>query len=168
MTANGGDVEYTNNDLAIVDGFENMPLLAMFGGNVEADTKAARLATEEDLSWWGNKVIWPNDPDRWFNSKTERLLRQLSLTSANLQNIINAVEQDLAFMRAFAEFTVSVSYPQIDRVRIALEFTRPTNLQQRQFVYIWDATQQSLFSYPVANPTQRQRPALQQVLQSNL
>ena len=38
-TGNGGDYNFTGKDLAVVNGTENMPYIAMFGGNIEASTQ---------------------------------------------------------------------------------------------------------------------------------
>lgn len=139
-TFNGGDLIKKPKDLLTIEGFENMPYLAMFGGNLQADTPTLRLASEQAFDWWGNALLMGADQGLQFNSKTERILNQVSLTSNNRALIQQAVQDDLAFMRDFARVGVSVSILGTDRVLIAIRIIRPDNLEQRDFIYIWDST----------------------------
>lgn len=142
-TRNGGDLNLQGNDLEVVEGFENMVYLAMFGGNVEASRLTERLEGTEDFSWWGNSLM-PDDPIIQFNSLTERTLKTTALNSAARLTIQRAVEADLEFMQAFAEVEVVVSLPKIDTVQITVYLLKPNGLQNQQFIFIWNATQQSL------------------------
>ena len=54
--------------------------------------------------------------------------------------IENAVKADLAFMSEFADVTVNVSIVSDDRVQIDISIIEPTNLQNRNFRYLWDST----------------------------
>jgi len=168
LTTDGVDAVYENNDLKTTDGFENMILLGMFGGNPQQSTPTQRLESAEAFDWWGNPLLFNDEPDLQFNSSTQRTLQNVSLTTANRLVIQQAVEQDLAFMSAFADINVEVTYPAIDRVRLAVGVTQPGNLQQRQYIYIWDATRQILQSGLASTTITAARPGLQHILQTGL
>ena len=94
----GGDIVIQGNDLALVYGIENQPYLASFGGNIEADT-ISNIAGDISEDYWGNALLIPNNPNAQFNSKLERTLRLVPLTSAGRTKIINAITQDLQYLK---------------------------------------------------------------------
>ena len=94
----GGDIVIQGNDLALVYGIENQPYLASFGGNIEADT-ISNIAVDISEDYWGNALLIPNNPNAQFNSKLERTLRLVPLTSAGRTKIINAITQDLQYLK---------------------------------------------------------------------
>lgn len=143
-TADGGDIIKKSKDLSVIFGFENMPYIAMFGGNPEQSTSVNRLSTEQDFSFWGNNLLHPGDLGIQFNSETERALKTVSLTSFGRPLIQQAVQKDLAFMQDFAEVSVEVTIPMHDHVMIGIRLRQPDNLQTQDFVYIWSATKQEL------------------------
>lgn len=140
---NGGDLVKKPKDLAVIEGLQNMPYLAMFGGCIEADTKK-RLATEQAFDFWGNTVSAPNDPKQQINSQTERALINTPLTSSGRAIIENAVKADLMFMKEFCKVAVAVTLPNVDQVLIGIRLQEPDNIQNRDFIYIWDATKKEL------------------------
>lgn len=147
-TLNGGDIIKTSKDVKVIEGFQNMPYLGMFGGNFEASTPKKRLATEQDFSWWGNNLFAPNNQAQWMNSQTERVLHNVALNSSGRQLIINAIKKDLEFMRSFCEIAVDVKIPATDVVLFAIRIRKPDNLQERDFIYIWDKTMSELTFIP--------------------
>lgn len=146
LTGDGGDLIKTSKDLSVIFGFQNMPLLAMFGGNVKMSTPNTRIETEQDFSFWGNNLLMPQDTSIQFNSQTERALNTIALTSSGRALIQQAVENDLAFMKDFATVSVAVSIIDTDTVIIAIRLIQPDNLQQQNFVYIWSATRRELLA----------------------
>ncbi len=143
-TGNGGDVARKTKDLFVIEGLQNMPYLAMFGGNLQANTPVKRLASEQAFDYWGNSLFSQNDLTTQFNSNTERALNNTPLTSAGRIVIENAVKKDLQFMLPFANVEVSVTIPGMNMVQIYLRISEPNNLQSKEFVYIWDATKSEL------------------------
>jgi phage gp46-like protein len=135
-TGNGGDIVKNGNDLALVFSFENMIYLAMFGGNKEAVTRP-RLATEQATDYFANSLLFPNDSSIQFNSLTEKALDETPLTSSGRLLIENEIKKDLQFMQAFAEVTVKTSIPATDTIIINVKVKEPDNLQEREFIYIW-------------------------------
>lgn len=143
-TGNGGDILLNGNDLAQVMGFENMPYLAMFGGNLAASTPQTRPAGEQAFDWWGNALLMPSLPSQQFNSQTERTLNNVALTSGNLITIQNAVNADIEFMKDFADITITVSIIGVNKIRIDLTIQEPGALSAKIYQYIWDGMAQDL------------------------
>jgi len=150
-TGNGGDLVKTKKDLQVIEGFENMPYLAMFGGNVDDSTPVTRADNTQAFDWWGNKLFMSEEPVQQFNSLTERTLHQVALNSFGRVQIENAVKKDLEFMKAFAELDVSVSIESDDRLLINIGIQQPDNIQNKDFVFIWDATQGQLIDEEIGN-----------------
>lgn len=149
---NGGDFVKTTKDLSVINGFENFPYLALFGGNTEASTPANRLPSEQDFSWWGNGLM-PNDSSIQINSLTERRLLEVALNSAGRLKIEEAIKKDLDFMKPFANVTVATFIIATDRLLISLSIIRPDNLEQKTFQYIWDSTMKELIIRGTENKT---------------
>jgi hypothetical protein len=148
-TGNGGDFIKKSKDLSVIEGFENMIYLALFGGNVKASTKINRQPTEQIFSFWGNEL--ESDLGLQFNSETERILNTVALDSSGRRRIEQSVNKDLEFMLDFAILTVDVLIIDTDKVQININVNRPQNLQQQQFVYIWDVTNKELIDREFAN-----------------
>jgi hypothetical protein len=141
---NGGELVKNPKDLAVIFGFENMPYLGMFGGNIEQSTPIQRLPGEQAFDWWGNSLFFNENTGLQFNSETERTLNNVALTSSGRKQIEEAVIKDLEFMQAFAVVSVSVTIPERDKVNISITIEEPSNLTEKKFVYIWDATKNEL------------------------
>lgn len=145
-TGNGGDLVKKPKDVSVVEGFENMIYLALFGGNVEASTPTERIESEQAFDFWGNTLLMGTDAKIQFNSLTERTLGQVALNSSGRMLIEQAVKKDLSFMADFAVVKVVVKIISVDRIAIGVQITQPDNLQRKEFIYIWDATQAELLA----------------------
>lgn len=152
-TNNGGDFIKNGRDLSVIYGFENMPYLAMFGGNTEGSTPSRRNPAEQAKDYWANSLLFKNDPTVQMNSETERALKNTPLNSFGLGVIQQAVNKDLNFMKAFSNVSVIVSMIGINRIAIAVRIVKPGNLSQNVFVFIWDATNLELLARGFANTT---------------
>jgi len=144
-TGDGGDIVKIDKDLVVIDGFENHVFLGLYGGNVEQSTPDVRDASDQAFDYWANNLFMPGDKSLQFNSQTERILMTTPLTSSGRVIIQQAVENDLAFMKEFAELSIVVQIVRIDTVLIAVKIDQPDNLQSSAFVFIWDATRRELF-----------------------
>lgn len=142
-TKNGGDLVFKQRDLSVIFGFQNMVYLAMFGGNVEASTPQTRIESEQAFDWFGNS-FFPNEDSVQMNSNTERVLGQVALNSFGRSLIEKAIKKDLDFMKSFASVTVSVVIASSNRAEISIKIIRLDNQTERQFIYIWDATNSEL------------------------
>ena len=149
-TGNGGDLVRKTKDLSVIEGFESMPYMAMFGGNLRASTPQTRIPTEEAFDYWANSLLWSNDSSLQFNSETERTLMNVALNSSGRVLIQQAIRKDLEFMRPFCEIGVVVSILSDDKVGIGIALRKPSNLQQKEFIYIWDATRRELLEREAA------------------
>lgn len=141
--SNGGDIVKTAKDVSVIYGLQNMPYIALFGGNVKAST-SKRVKNEQGFDWWGNLLLMRENPDVQYNSLTERTLLNTPLTSAGRIIIEQAVIKDLQFMKAFARVGVAVSIVATDRILIAIKLQEPDNLEDKYFLFIWDATRKEL------------------------
>lgn len=115
ILGNGGDMQITGNDLVTVTGFQNLPYLSMFGGNIEEDTDEQN-PKEQDFSWWGNKLLFPGQPDLQMNSLTERTYKKVSLNSQGRLSIEDSTKQDLKPLKDFGTVSVSTSIISDDRI----------------------------------------------------
>ena len=141
-TLNGGDVLVKGNDLATAQGFENMPYLALFGGNVEQSTPSIRVPGELNNDWWGNALIQSRAAQ--CNSDTERKLKTEPITAAGRVRMEATVKNDLKFMREFADINATVRVLDDDVIGISIRIEQPNNIQAKEFQYIWDGTQLAL------------------------
>lgn len=137
---NGGDLVKNPKDLQVIYGFQNMPYLALFGGNVEESTPEVRVEGRQYFDWWLNNLFFPKDASVQFNSETERTLNTVPLTSQGRVQIEQAVIKDLEFFRDIgdAQVRVAVSIVSDDRVIIGIQ------IGQQISAYIWDATMSEL------------------------
>lgn len=79
----GGTLTLLGNDLATVDGVENMMYLAMFGGS----------------EWWANDLLLDSeDSTMLYKCRTEKTMREVALNSSGRLKIQQAAEYDLAFL----------------------------------------------------------------------
>lgn len=153
-TNNGGDLQLKGNDLFVIEGWGNMPYLAMFGGNPDAVTRE-RLPAEQAFDWWGNNLLMPQDQSKQFNSLLEKALMEIPLTSNGRIQIQKKVLEDLAFMKAFAEISVDIEIESVDRVKIIIKVQQPANIQgrvadaYRAYIFIWDGTRQVLGDFSI-------------------
>lgn len=137
-TGNGGDLTKNGSDLAMVFSFENMPYLALFGGNVAAVTPQKRLESEQAFDYWANSLMHPNDTSLQFNSLTEKTLQTTTLNSSGRIIIENDIKSDLEFMLPFAEVTVSTEIIATDHIKIGIGLKKPDNLEEQKYIYIWE------------------------------
>lgn len=143
-TGSGGDVVLKGNDLQTINGLQNMPLLALFGGNPGAPTTGPSEDGEESFDWWGNYVLNPNRPAVWFNSYLENLLNNISITPIVLDKINQTVKKDLRFLSDFATIEVTSSIPYVDTLKINITITELSSGEENEFTYIWNATESEL------------------------
>lgn len=149
-TDSGGDLNKIAGDLQLAKGWENMPYIALFGGNPKQSTPALRVDGEQNFDWWGN--AYESDPAIQINSETERVLTQVALNSNGRILIEQAVWKDIDFMKKFANILVDVSIISDDRVSILIQIIEPDNLQNKQYRYIWDGTMQAIEMIGAYNP----------------
>ena len=166
-TGSGGDFQGIGSDLKGAFSFENFLYIAMFGGN-PASITSEKTEGEENFDYWGNELLWSNNPEVQFNSRTEKVLREVALNSSGRKSIQEAVESDLEFMGAFAEITVVVELPKLDTVKINISVKEPNNEVEKRFMYIWDGARLIDESTDQLNKPVVFEDGLQEVLQFDL
>lgn len=137
-SGSGGEIAIENNDIALVEYVFQQIYLALFGGNVEAITKGNELTNQVRGDWWGNSVLFANDPGRQFNSLTEKALNENVLNSVGRVNIQRAAESDLQYLKSIADITVNVVILNTNKVKIAVTLLQPNNNQSASLQVIWD------------------------------
>lgn len=143
-SGDGGDVNLLGNDIEMTDSIFNMVYMALFGGNPEAVTTGNEVETEERLDFWGNALLLPNDPEKQFNSFTERTLNEVALDSFGRVKIEDAIKADLQFMSNLAKIEQDVSIDSDNRAIMEIILTEPDNITVKTFQFIWDGTRQEL------------------------
>lgn len=124
-TLNGGDLQQKGNDLAVVNGIENMIYLALFGGNLEASTQS-NIVQAQSFDYWANSLLMLNTPSQQFNSETERTINSTALTSSGRVLIENAIKKDLEFFSDLgATIEVTVDIVATDKIKVSIRVTLP-------------------------------------------
>lgn len=149
LTPDGSDFVLRGNDIQLIEGFQNMPLIALFGGNPEQSTPQSRQDGEQLFDWWGNSLLMNQQSEIQYNSVLERTLRNRAITSSSRTEIIQVVQRDLQFMQSFAQVEIDASILTADSIKINIKLTRPDNLELNEFTYIWNATSQKLTPFGI-------------------
>lgn len=146
-TGNGGDLQLKGNDLDVSGSIFNQIYMALFGGNPTASTTGEELETEQRQDWWANSLVYQDLPEFQQNSSLERVLNEVALNSSGRLQIEEAAKNDLAFLKEVAEISVSTRITDIDRVEIRILAQEPDNVQEQEFIFIWDATKQEVIEF---------------------
>jgi hypothetical protein len=127
-TGNGGDLKFKANDFETVTGIENMPYIAMFGGNLKESTTSTRKS--ESFDYWANNLLLNGKSKSiQYNSVTERVLNSTPLTSSGRVLIENAIKEDLKFFEEFgAKVTVNVEIVATDRIDVTIKIHLPAQV----------------------------------------
>jgi hypothetical protein len=151
-TGDGGDYVLVNNDIEMISGFQNMPYIGLFGGNLKQSTEGAKNR-EQIFDFWGNYLFHPTEQKIWFNSKTEQLLNEVALTPAGRIEIEQQVKKDLEFMNEFSTITVEVLLISVDRIQIDIKIQQPNIEESDTFSYIWNSTELELIDVAIGDQT---------------
>lgn len=149
-TFDGGDIVLKGNDICVINGFQNMPYLGIFGGNIEESTREFNV-DEKRFDFWGNELLMLNNSVIQFNSDTERLFNEVALNSSGRLLIEQTISTDLKFMDEFSTVSVSASIISDNRIEINIKIQEPNNVESNEFTYIWDSTKQELSGGPCAS-----------------
>jgi hypothetical protein len=134
----GGEMVIQSNDLVLVETILQQAYLALFGGNVEANTVGDEIPTQERFDYWANALLWPDTPSKQFNSNTERTIQNTALNSSGRIKIQQAVENDLEYLKLIVNFEVSVSILSTNKVEISVRMSKKDNLEDKVLVLIYD------------------------------
>lgn len=137
-TSSSGDFAIVNGDLLMGESLYQQVYLALFGGNIEANTKDVYLLSEERFDYWGNTLIWKNEKSSQFNSETERTIQNNALNSTGRLRIIQAINNDLEYLKSVLIFDADVQITGRDNLKIIVNFSSKTNQQDRVLQMIYD------------------------------
>jgi len=143
-SGSGGEMRILNSDLLLTETIYQTIYLALYGGNVEQDTTSEETDLEENFDYWGNQLFYSNNPDKWFNSQTERTLSTVSLNGEGRKLIEDAVNADLQFLNNVVNFEVEVSISSNNRAEIAIFISEFQNQSDRQLKMVWENSRNKL------------------------
>lgn len=137
-SGSGGELIIKNNDLVLSELLFQVIYISLFGGNVEASTLGNETPNEERFDFWANSLLFADQPDKQFNSETERVLNNVVLNSSGRLKIQQAVENDLNFLTQIANFTVEIFILEINSLRIKINLTSLTNQNTTSISFIYN------------------------------
>jgi phage gp46-like protein len=137
-TGSGGDLLMKSKDLALSESLFQSIYVALFGGNIEAETTGDEKVGEERFDFWANSLLFSERTSKQFNSKTEKTLREVVINSSGRAIIARAVNSDLIFLKNISNFEVNVVILSIHKVSIEINMQSLTNQQNQSFQFIWD------------------------------
>lgn len=143
-SGSGGQIAILNNDLVLNEVLYNQFYLALFGGNYEASTTGNEINAQGRKDYWANSLLFADNPIKQFNSKTERLLDEIALTSSGRLEIENAVNEDLAYLKGLMDFTVNVSFHSVNKVLIYVKFSEKSSQEVKELQLVFDSAKKEL------------------------
>lgn len=143
-SGSGGEISILNNDLVLGEALFQQVYLALFGGNLEASTRGDEPITEIRQDWWGNSVFFGENPNKQFNSLTEKALNEVVLNSSGRLTIINAINEDLDYLRSLVNFSVDVIFESTNTIKIMIKFEQTGTNSDRVLELIWNNAKNEL------------------------
>ena len=140
----GGEMRILNSDLLMAETIYQTIYLALYGGNVEQSTTSEETDLEENFDYWGNQLFYSNNPDKWFNSQTERVLSTVALNGEGRRLIEDAVNADLQFLNNVVNFEVEVNIAANNKAEIIIAISEFQNQANRQLKMVWENSRNEL------------------------
>lgn len=129
---NGSDfIISESTGVAETESMINMIVLGIFGGNVEASEPITRTDDEVIKSYWGNSNGYNE------NSNTERLLRNVILSSSTPRIVEKSVLSDLDFLKENMDIECDVIIPFRDRLQINIYLRRKGGGRTSKASILW-------------------------------
>lgn len=131
---NGGDLLFANGDIQLTSEVYNQPYLAHFGGNIEQSTEDI---TEGEIKsdWWANSLLLSDNQNEQLNSKFEKSLNEIALSSSGRIQLQEIAKEDLSYLESFSESESTVKILSIDKIRLSEQIYKGSN---NAFSYIWE------------------------------
>lgn len=127
-TGNGGDLQFTNNDLVTTSAIFNSVYLGLFGGS----------------EWFGNNLFFPNEENPRFNSNFENVLRRTALTGSGLAALERAAVTSLSFLEAVGIVEVSATVQELDKLVLNITVTQRSSDIPQNIQIIWSSTRNEI------------------------
>lgn len=137
-SGDGGEMAILSDDLATTETLYQQVYLALFGGNVEQNTRTDFLISEERFDWWANSLFFTETRNKQFNSNTERMLQNVALNSSGRLEVIRAVELDLTYLSELLDSTVDVEFFGVNKIRIIVKFRKKGNQEDKVLQLVYD------------------------------
>ena len=103
-SGSGGDFTLLNGDLVLSESLFNTVYIALFGGNVESSTVGNEIVGEERNDYWANELVYRNNPEKQYNSQTERTLNTTVINSSGRLVIEQAVKKRFDFFIKYCKY----------------------------------------------------------------
>jgi len=137
-SGSGGEMAIVSNDLLMGEALFQQVYLALFGGNVEANTIGNELLSEERFDYWQNPLFFSETPSKQFNSNTERELKEVVLNTAGRLKIIQTVSDDLEYLSNLLKYDVDVQFVGTNHIRIIINFAQKGSQENRVLQMVYD------------------------------
>lgn len=134
-SGSGGEMAIISNDLLIGETLYQQVYLALFGGNIEASTRGDEPFGNERFDWWGNSLFFAENPNKQFNSETEKTITNLVLNSSGRLRLLQAVNSDLEYLNELLDYEVEVFFNDYNRVKIEVKF-KPKGTQENKVLQL--------------------------------
>lgn len=142
-SGDGGELSIINEDLLFGESLYQQIYLALFGGNVEENTRQY-LITEQRNDYWGNSLFFGEIPSKQFNSNTERMIKNIVLNSSGRLDLIRAINEDLTYLRELLNYFVDVRFESFNKIRMIIKFEPKSNQQSRALELVYDNAKNDL------------------------
>ena len=134
-TGGGGDLVFENGDIQLISETYNQPYLAHFGGNTENSTTDEFAKEDEHGDFWGNALLLNDLPNEQLNSKFQKSLNEIELSSSGRIKLERIANDDLAYLEGFADTESKVTIQTVDRIKLEDKLSKGGN---DSFSYIWN------------------------------
>jgi len=143
-SGDGGELSIMNDDLVFSETLYQQIYLALFGGNIEENTKRDYLVSEQRFDYWGNTLFFSENQTKQFNSNTERTIKNIVLNSSGRLDLIRAVIDDLAYLDDLLNSNVDVQFFDANKIRIVIKFEMKSNQENRVLQLVYDNAKNEL------------------------
>jgi len=137
-SGSGGEMAIVSNDLLMGEVLFQQVYLALFGGNIEANTIGNELVSEERFDYWANPLFFAQTQIKQFNSNTERELQSVVLNTSGRLRIIQSVNEDLSYLTILLNYKVDVEFVGTNHIRIIVNFTQKGSQENRVLQLVYD------------------------------
>lgn len=134
-TGSGGDLIFSGGDIQLTSEIYNQLYLGRFGGNKKASTNDQFLENEERYDYWGNILFLSNNPNEQFNSRFEKSLNEIELSSSGRIKLERIANEDLNYLDGLSTHESEVVIESVDRIKLIDSITNKDNTK---FSYIWN------------------------------
>ena len=134
-TGSGGDLIFSGGDIQLTSEIYNQPYLGRFGGNKKASTNDQFLENEERSDYWGNILFLSNNTNEQFNSRFEKSLNEIELSSSGRIKLERIATEDLNYLDGLSTHESEVVIESVDRIKLIDSITNKDNTK---FSYIWN------------------------------